>query len=132
MRDDYHYLPGVLHEIATIAGLPAALALAEKYGGTRVHFPSRAPDGHWLEQLVGREAADKLCAHFRSRGRGGYSVEIPLGPKNFYMKARRLTVELKEQGVSGYETARRIGVSSRTVRRYLEGVKDDPDQGSLF
>jgi transcriptional regulator with XRE-family HTH domain len=43
-----------------------------------------------------------------------------------------LTVELKEQGVSGYETARRIGVSSRTVRRYLEGAKDDPDQGSLF
>jgi hypothetical protein len=136
MRDDYHYLPGVLHEIATLAGLPAALALAEKFGGTRVHFPGRAPDGHWLVELVGREAADKLCAHFRSRGRGGYAVEIPLGPKNFYMKARKLAVELHTQGVSGYETARRIGVSSRSIRRYLEGAKEDEkqdsDQGSLF
>lgn len=132
MRDDYHYLPGVLHEIATVAGLPAALEIADRYGGTRLHFPSRAPAGHWLEQLVGREAADKLCDHFRSRGRGGYSVEIPLGPKNFYMRARRKAVELKRQGVSGYEIARRVGVTSRSVRNYLADAKEDPDQGSLF
>ncbi|MBX3527539.1 MAG: hypothetical protein KF904_15150, partial [Rhodoblastus sp.] len=74
------HLPPLLNEIAEVAGVVAAVAIAEARGGTRVHFPARAPDGHWLVALVGREAADELCAHFRATQAGGSYVLIPVGP----------------------------------------------------
>ena len=40
------HLPPLLNEIAEVAGVVAALAIAEARGGTRVHLPARAPDGH--------------------------------------------------------------------------------------
>jgi len=115
---EYFYLPGVLHTIAEIAGLPAAVAIAEKYGGSRVHFPASAPNGHWLRELVGTEAAEKLCAHFRATERGGELVDIPLGPKGFYVSARKAGLKLLEGGLSQYEVARRLGVDRSTVRRW--------------
>ncbi|MGA8169798.1 MAG: hypothetical protein WB816_03015, partial [Methylocystis sp.] len=73
----HDYLTGVLREIADLfpenpgEGLRAALAIAEARGGTEAHFPARAPDDHWLTRAVGREAADRICAHFRVAQRGG-------------------------------------------------------------
>jgi len=130
MAEDFSYLPGVLAEIAEVAGLPAALAIAEKCGGTRAYFPGRAPEGHWLTELVGREAANKICSHFSARG-GGMREEIPLGPKNFYARARRQALALQAEGVSTSEIARRIGVSQRSLRNW-QAEKSDPRQGKLF
>lgn len=135
MVDKFDYLPGVLAEIAEVAGLVAALAVAEKLGGGRTHFPARAPDNHWLTDLVGREAADKICAHFRSTERGGIQVDIPLGPKGFYAAARRRALALMAEGVSTYETARRIGLDRSTVRRLKarhRAADQDKSQGRLF
>ncbi|WP_210332650.1 helix-turn-helix domain-containing protein [Methylosinus sp. H3A] len=141
---DYHYLPGILREIADVAGLSAALAIADKKGGARTFFPARAPDGHWLPQLVGREAADKICTYFRRRDRtdgverasldAGTYMLIPLGPKNFYAKARRRAVELTAEGWSREEVARRLGIHIRSVQRYRGRMRDETDgpQGSLF
>jgi hypothetical protein len=129
------FLPPVLAEIAEVAGLPAALALAEKYGGSRVHFPARAAENHWLVRTVGREAADKLCAHFRTTARGGFQIGIPLGPSKFYARARKTTLELLAQGVSTYEIARRLGIARSTVQRAKSAAPDlspDDKQGSLF
>jgi hypothetical protein len=132
---DYHYLPGILREIADVAGLPAALAIAEVKGGTRVHFPARAPDGHWLPELVGREAADKLCAYFRTRAtaqggtrptvNGGVYELVPLGPKNFYARARRKAAELTAQGMTRERVAAQLGVHMRTVQRYRARERDE-------
>jgi len=145
---EYFYLPGVLREIADVAGLPAALAIAEVKGGARVHFPARSPEGHWLRELVGGAAADALCDHFRTRGRRrrdqGCDVDIPLGPKGFYMKARKRALEMLAEGLSTYEIARRLGVDRSTVRRLKAAERaavesrtgpqpsTPPRQGSLF
>lgn len=141
---DYHYLPGILREIADVAGLPAALAIAEKKGGARAHIPARAPNGHWLPQLVGRDAADKICAYFRRREitdgvertslKAGTYLLIPLGPKNFYAKARRRVVELTAEGWPREEVARRLGIHVRSVQRYRARMRDEADgpQGRLF
>ncbi len=118
MQDEYSYLPGILHEIAEVAGRPAALAIAEKRGGSRVYFPVAAPVGHWLRDLVGDEAVEKLCVHFRSTNRGGICVDIPLGQKGFYVNARKTALKLLEGGLSQYEVARRVGVDRGTVKRW--------------
>lgn len=135
MRDDYVYLPGVLREIAEIAGLPAALRIAEARGGTRMHFPFRLPAGHWLRKLVGDGAAERLAVHFRTTNRGGVYLEIPLGPKGHYQQARRKTLELMRAGLSASETARRVGIHARTVKRYRSDARGggrDAEQGDLF
>lgn len=81
MNDDL--LPGVLGEIADVAGIPAALAIADQVGGTRINIPARAKDDHWLVQTVGREAADQICDYFRTlsaehREAGARHIVIPL------------------------------------------------------
>lgn len=131
---DHDYLPAVLAEIAEVAGIAAALAIADARGGTRVHFPARAPDEHWLPRLVGREAADKLCAHFRVTMSGGVTVLVPLGPKNFYKRARRRAGEMFAKGSSNAEVAKAIGVHCRSIERYRARERDvrGSDQGRLF
>lgn len=136
MTEPRVYLPALLAEIAEAAGLPAALKIADARGGTRVHFPARAPDGHWLPELVGREAADKICRLYHTTGHGGVEQLVPLGPKGFYARARRMAEQLTRDGVSREEVARRLGVHIRSVQRYRGRLRDiekrDPVQGRLF
>jgi hypothetical protein len=135
----HDYLTGLLREIADLfsdpgEGLRAALAVAEAKGGREAHFPFRAPDDHWLTQAVGRAAADIICAHFRSTQRGGVRLLVPLGPHNFYARARRHAARLSREGASAAEAARLAGLHTRTVWRVRARMKDvgDDDQGSLF
>ena len=132
-RPDLDGLPELLAEIAGVAGLAPALAIAEAKGGTKAHFPAQAGDRHWLPRLVGREAADLLCEHFRVNHRGGVTVVVPLGPHRFYARARRRALELRAGGTSIAQTARLVGVATRTVERWCAGADDgDTDQGRLF
>lgn len=131
-------LPGLLGEIAEVAGLAAALALAERVGGTRVTIPSRAGDDHWLVETVGREAADLICDHLRilapdGREAGARHVQIPLGPTGLLANARVRLVKELEAGTSAREAARRVGMSERTAFRMRARLRgDDDSQGELF
>ncbi len=131
---NYDYLTGVLSEIAEVAGLDAALKVAEAKGGVEAHFPARAPDGHWLVEATGREAADKICAYFRCTQRGGVRLLVPLGPHKFWARARRKAAQLCQEGVSAAKAAQVVGVHTRSVWRYRARMRDreDKDQGSLF
>lgn len=136
MRADFGYLPALLAEIAEVAGLPAALAIAEAKGGINAHFPAHAPDGHWLVECVGRKRADRLCAHFRTTRQSGAGVTllVPLGPRNFYARARRRAMELTEEGASREEVAQQLGVHVRTIQRHRGRLRDlqSRKQGRLF
>jgi len=70
-------LPTVLAEIADAAGIDAAIDLARAYGGQTVYVPSRPKPDHWLVDTVGREAAEKICDHYRVRDSGARLL-IPL------------------------------------------------------
>ena len=107
----YAWLPEVLAEIAEAAGLDAALQIAEEHGGTRMSFPAFLPEGdHWLTTCVGREAAEKLCAHFRQGtggdGFGGAYVLIPRGPTGAIAGARRRMAKVLREGGSAADAAR--------------------------
>lgn len=127
-------LPGVLSEIAAVAGDAAALAISARVGGTRVYIPASVNDDHWLVDAIGRDNADKVCAAL-----GGDRHVIPLATGGAYRSlardiARRVH-QLDQQGKSSAEIARACGLTQRAVHRHRAahrgGSKDDR-QGSLF
>lgn len=110
----FSWLPGVLAEIAEVADIDAALRISQAKGGSRNYFPLRAADGHWLVELVGREAADKICAHFGT-GSGGMEILIPKGAAAF---ARQHFYALRSQGVLIQTAARLCGIHERSAFRW--------------
>lgn len=130
-------------EIAEVIGASAALTLFRARGGGRVTIPARAPDGHWLVELIGRKAADDLCAHIRQGTPGaamrGLEIDLPRGPTGVVgefaptlARARRVMAEALADGASADEAARRAGLTRRTAYRMRKRAKSDPRQGSLF
>ena len=101
-------LPGVLAEIAEIAGRDAALDVALAFGGSTMHVP--APGRvchHGLARVLGDERARLVAERFQ-----GEQVYVP---KANGASARRL----RSQGLSTREIASRLGVSRRTVQRFI-------------
>src|SRR5690606_37782768 len=72
-------LPGVLGEIAAVAGEDAALSIAAARGGTQVYIPHEPGPHHWLTHLVCREAAQRIADRLTC-GVGGLRLDLPLGP----------------------------------------------------
>lgn len=132
MRDA---LPGILGEIADVAGLDAALAVAQTKGGTVARIAAKLSDENWLVKAVGIENAQRISAHFTA-GRG-IDLLIPLGPTGSFKRdqARRAEAYTRAlaSGRNVQETARIVGVTRRSVERFRARPRDDdPDQGNLF
>ena len=104
-------LPGVLAEIAEIAGRDAAMGLALKKGGQdlRIPRPEKLLEDHPLAEAVGFEAARKIAKHFK-----GECIYVPMG-------RRALVCELLLRGWAHGDVASRLGVSVSVVRRYGRG-----------
>ena len=101
-------LPGVLDEIAEVAGREAALALALHMGGRDIHVPKprNVGAGHRLAAVMGLEAARSFAGRFR-----GEQIYVP--------KARRaLTAHLSGQGMAVSRIAERLGISRATAYQY--------------
>ena len=130
-------LPALLAEIAEVAGIDAALAIAEAKGGQAVTIPSRLRPDHWLITAIGRERAEQLSDHFCS-GRSRAQLDIPLGPTGSYFADRRRRAVAVAQalaaGATASEAARRAGITRRSVHRQKaqKQRQRDRDQGSLF
>jgi hypothetical protein len=127
-------LPGILGEIADIAGKDVAFLIAESHGGTRVSIPPRAQPEHWLTELVGMETADKICRALATldpdgKLKGVQAEVIPKGPTALLKSARRRAQTALDQGKSVREAARISGLHERTIWRMKA---DDGSQGSLF
>ncbi|MBB4302333.1 Mor family transcriptional regulator [Rhodobium orientis] len=129
MTGSFDGLPALLAEFAEEIGLEGALKIAEARGGQQVYLPSSVSDDHWLSELVGRPAAEKLCRRYCARG--GINLVIPLGPAGHRSKARRRLFKALAEGKSVSETVRASGVHERTVYRAKARLKDDT-QGDLF
>lgn len=115
-------LPELLAEIAEVAGLDAALKIAEAKGGQRVYIPAYPREGHWLWLAVGPETAAKICDHFRtldpeSRAIGGRNTPlvIPFGPAHgAAAAARRAFAAGIAEGLSVRDASRKAGIHERT------------------
>lgn len=136
MSPDSHGLPGVLGEIVEIAGLEAALAVAEKVGGSRAYIARRPDANHWLVQAVGAEAAAKIADYFTT-GRTGAEIDFPIGPASSYRAERRRRRQkiagMVAEGLSNREVARQAGMTRRGVVMFKARNRDkgDDPQGDL-
>lgn len=133
-RASWPDLPPLLAEIAEVAGIDAALAIAEAKGGQAVIIPTRLRDDHWLVQLVGMEKAEKLCAHFTS-GYRRQKLSIPLGPAGSFLQERRrrarVMADAQAGGASANQIAVKAGITERSVRRFRARQRDSR-QGKLL
>jgi len=103
------HFPHVIAEIAETAGQDAAWAIASAKGGTTVFIPQKAAPNHWLTQLVGFEAASKICDKFPSA-----RILIPMAAAA--QRAARWT-EVVESDMSIVDSAKTMGAHQRTVSR---------------
>ncbi|GAM04828.1 hypothetical protein [Novosphingobium sp. MBES04] len=126
-------LPGVLAQIADVAGEDAALAIAEARGGTQVYIPPVPGADHWLTKLIGREAA-RAVADELTCGVGGLRVDLPLGPTGHAAQMRARIDAMIQEGRSERDIALCTGYSTRTIRRRRARLGKDGDdrQMSLF
>ena len=107
-------LPGVLAEIAEVAGVDVAIAVSLAYGGDWLHIPkpdylARHP-AHELVTSLGDEAARSVAARI-----GGGSIYIP-------MARRACACHLAREGVPVRAIAGRLGMSPTAVRRYVRSA----------
>ncbi|MBB4016712.1 hypothetical protein GGR16_001718 [Chelatococcus caeni] len=134
-RPGWPDLPQLLSEIAEVAGISAALAIAEAKGGQEVFIAGRLKKDNWLVQAVGLEKARLISDHFCS-GRARLKVTIPLGPTGSYLAERRrrakAMAEAVEAGVSANDIARAAGVTNRSARRFRARMRKDRDVDLLF
>jgi hypothetical protein len=120
-------LPGVLAEIADVAGEAAALAVAEAAGGTSVYFPPRPRADHWLCTLIGPDAALRVCDRLTA-GVGPRRVDLPLGPTGHVADMRKAQATIDRMimaGRSERDIARATGYTIRQVRRRRARLRDD-------
>lgn len=122
-------LPALLVEIAEVAGLEAAITLADRYGGNRVYIPRHSPEGHWLCLCVGRLAADQICAHFANPS--GIELELPRGPALSRSEKQARLRKLIAQGLKSTEITRRLGITRRTVTRNRTAMIETVDGRQL-
>lgn len=130
-RASWPDLPALLAEIADIAGIESALAVARAKGGQEVFIASRLDSSNWLVQAVGLDKAKLISQHFCS-GRSRQKLSVPLGPAGGYLAERRrrakLMREAVEQGASANEIAAAARVTNRTARRFRSRLNSDqPD-----
>lgn len=125
------WLPALLAEIAQVAGLDAALKLAETRGGTEIYVPAEAPDGHWLAEAVGAQAAAAICAHFTGSG-PGCRLELPTGPAGTAAQIRRKVDRMIAEGKSESQIALACGYTGRGVRMRRAKARASLDQEDLF
>lgn len=115
-------LPNLLAEIAAIAGLKSALAIARAKGGARAYFPSHPGPGHWLSHLVGLDTARKIGEHLAT-GQGGVELEVPLGPILSQRARWQKMQDMRAQGYSKPRIARALGCHEKTVQRVVNGQR---------
>nr|DAO37993.1 MAG TPA: Mor transcription activator family [Caudoviricetes sp.] len=132
-------LPGLLGEIADIAGRETAFLIACAYGGTRVDIPAKVGPDHWLSQIVGFDTAQLICERLAihdadGRVKGVRHELIPRGPASLQKTAQRRVIKALNDGSDVRSAARAAGVHERTVWRIKKalGSGNDDDQLELF
>lgn len=116
-------LPGVLAEIASVAGEDAALAIARARGGTQIYIPPEPAADHWLSRLVGHDRALKIGDELTA-GALGRRVDLPVGPNGRKARETALVDALIEEGLSEREIVLKTGYTGRAIRMRKARLKD--------
>lgn len=120
-------LPASLQAIADIIGAPAALKIAERWGGIRLYIPTDMDENHNLAKLIGIESASRLCEAY-----AGERIDIPKADCWWRAVRNKLMIEARSRGVSQSNLAREYALTERQVRKIERMMGGDDKQDSLF
>ncbi|MEO0678841.1 MAG: hypothetical protein AAF192_00335 [Pseudomonadota bacterium] len=126
-------LPGLLGQVAEIAGEAAAVKLCLARGGHELNIPSKAA-GSELARILGDDAAAAKVIAELGPGR----VRVPMGGYRGQQGRRRAGMQLMRNGASNVEVARACDVSLRAAENWRgqlragAGACDHGAQASLF
>lgn len=112
-------LPGILPEIAEVAGYETAMQIVRAFGGTHFYFPSlkRLTADHPLSVAVGYDTAKLIIKELFPIGT---LIDIPLACKTDISAKVR---ELNSRGCKVSVMAKSCGVTERTIYRHLSKIR---------
>ena len=128
-------LPGILGEIAAVAGEDAALAIAAARGGTEVYFPAVPKNDHWLCRLIGRDQAKAICEQLTAGVGVGRRADVPLGMGGTLARAQRQRDEMLRLNRSERDISLATGYTIRSIRSRRKAMNlptTGPEQLKLF
>lgn len=120
-------LPDSLQAIADIIGAPAALKLAERWGGIRLYIPPEPGEDHELSRLIGLDAARALGQAY-----GGERIEIVKADCWHRAMRNRLIQDARASGQSQSSIARTHRLTERHVRNIERRIDGEDGQEELF
>lgn len=115
-------LPALLAEIAEVAGVEAALALARERGGRRAHFIRNPKPGHWLSLLIGHDAAKAVGGHLCGSN-ASIELTVPMGPCRRDVARWVVIAQMIADNCSNAEIARKTGCHYKTVQCLRNGKR---------
>jgi len=99
-------------ELVEVVGEEAAIALADRFGGTRLYIPAKIREDHRIARAIGRKAAGKLCAYYSP-----VTIRVPI--------LRKLrAVRYRAEGLSDAKIARLLGITENGVGRLFKRVRE--------
>jgi len=121
-------LPGLLHDIAMVVGVEAALIISDEFGGNTIYLAKwqegEKKQGVIASQLIngiGADAARQVCQLY-----GGTHLTIP-SCKNLIRKMRNqgICAEVR-RGVKQRDLVRKYGISDRQIRSIVSAGAKQP------
>ncbi len=114
-------LPKRLREAADLIGVPAAMRLAEAYGGRRLYvpLPENCRAQHPLAQLLGLDALLRLAEIWG----GQEHFEVPCGVQVLRLRRDAALVAAHAAGESLRSLAARFCISERQVVRICQRAR---------
>lgn len=119
--------PPLLRELAELLGAEVALRLGQECGGLdNIQIPQTVTANHLWRRVLDEAQFKKVVDHM-----GGQYVYLPRGTHT--AMAKRLVLDLHEQGLSNRQIALRAHCSERYVRKVLSdiGAKAAPNERQL-
>ena len=117
-----------LRALVEVVGLPAATALAVRYGGTELPVPSQFNLRHPLVAVIGAEAAQKLVQFFQNE-----RLYIPRGADALRCARNRLiTGEYDAGGTTAATLALKYHLTERQVRTILNKMPEPASRQPAF
>jgi hypothetical protein len=109
MAERYEGLGHTVAEFQRLLGIDGARALADAFGGHRIHVPEKPGDNHPITVALGRALADRFAGAY-----AGDRVHVPMMPRTVD-EIRRLRAE----GLSNRQIAETLTITERWVYMVL-------------
>jgi hypothetical protein len=104
--------------LKALLGVPALVALAERFGGRRLYVPQSLGPGHEIAQAIGPEAAAKLVRRYSLA-----FIRVPLARE---LRARHY----RAAGLSNGDIASKLGITETGVDKLFARMQRPPEKGS--